>query len=376
MADYYQILGVDKNATQEEVKKAYRKLAHKFHPDKNPGDKSAETKFKEINNAYEVIGDPKKRNDYNRFGANTNQYQQYAQGRGANTSGFGGFEGVDFNFGQGGQGWFGDINDVFESFFGAGFNGGTRQNSNFSQQKGVDIEMKIDLTLEEAAKGVKKKFNYKHNIKCEHCEGKGHEPDSSVKTCNTCHGKGRVYQRVETIFGTIQQETQCPECEGVGKLYDKKCNVCTGKGFNKANDNIEIDIPVGVDTGDKIRVNGKGEAGYKNSNPGDLYLMVNILKHNHLSRDNQDINSSIKVNYFDFLLGTQVDVYTVWGEVEIKIPAGTSPDKKLRLKNQGMPSLNNSRNKGDHYLQLIPMMPKKLTKKQIKSLEKLKDEVE
>ncbi len=375
MADYYQILGVDKSATQDDIKKAYRKLAHKYHPDKNPGDKESENKFKEINNAYEVVGDPKKRNDYDRFGGNTGKYQQYANGQGG-FGGFGGpgggFENVDFNFG-GGSGGFGDINDVFETFFGAGFNNSGKQTT--SRSRGVNIEMKIDLTLEEAAEGAKKSFTYKHKTKCKNCNGNGHEPDSGVKTCTTCKGKGKIYQRVETIFGTIQQETQCPECEGIGKIYDKKCNVCTGHGYTNEQEELEIEVPVGVSSGDRIRVSGKGEAGYRNSQPGDLYLIVNILPHKHLERDSQDIKSTIEVDYFDFLLGTKVDVQTVWGEVEIEIPKITNPDKKLRLKNQGMPSLNNPKNKGDHYLTLKPVMPKKLSKKQIKTITSLRDEL-
>jgi molecular chaperone DnaJ len=371
MADYYQILGVDKNASQDEVKKAYRKLAHKYHPDKNPDNKESETKFKEINNAYEVISDPKKRNDYDRFGGNTAQYQQHTNNQAA--GGFGGFDNVEFNFG--GNGGFGDINDVFESFFGSGFSRQGGQSSNSSRGRGVDIELRLDITLEESARGEKKKFNYSHNVKCDHCSGQGHEPDSDVKSCNTCHGKGRVFQRTETIFGMIQQESICPDCEGIGKIYEKKCNVCSGKGYNKSNEDLEITIPLGVNTGDKIRVSGKGEAGYRNSQNGDLFLIVNIIKHETLQRDGQDIESSIKINYFDFLLGTSIDVYTVWGEVSIKIPSGTSPEKKLRLKEKGMPALNNSKQKGDHYLKLVPVMPKKLTKKNLISITKLKSEI-
>lgn len=376
MADYYELLGIPKNATQEEIKKAYRKLAHKYHPDKNPGNKDAETQFKQINNAYEVLGDAKKRQDYDRFGAaGYNNYRQ-AQGGGP---GFG-FDGFEVNFGQGGGGSFDDLNDVFETFFGAGFGtpaGGSRRTRtrSASRVKGVDIEMNIELSLEEAAQGVKKTFEYTHKVKCDHCKGHGHEPSSGVKTCGTCKGRGRVYQRVETIFGVIQQETTCPECEGIGKLYDKKCTVCTGKGFNEKREELEVEIPVGVDNGDKVRVSGKGEAGYKESDPGDLYLIISVKTHKYLQRDSKDITSTIEVGYFDLLLGSKVDVYTVWGEVEIQIPPMTNPEGKLRLKGQGMPELSNSKNKGDHYIKFKIIMPQKLTNTQLEVLKQIRDGV-
>ena len=378
MANPYEILGVSKNATQDEIKKAYRKLAHKHHPDKNSGDKASETKFKEINNAYEVLGDEKKRGNYDRFG-DASQNMNYG-GQGGGPGGFGFGDGVQFDFGQGGgPGGFDDLNDVFETFFGSGFGASSQKKSRArsaaSRMKGVDIEMGIELTLEEVAKGVKKSFSYKHNITCDNCTGKGHEPGSKVQNCTTCKGQGRVYQRVETIFGVIQQETQCPTCEGIGKIYDKKCSICVGKGYNQNNEELEVEIPVGVDNGDKVRVSGKGEAGYRGSEAGDLYLVINIKENKALIREKLDITSTIEIGYFDLLLGSRIDVYTVWGEVEVQIPAMTNPEGKLRLKSQGMPALNNPNNKGDHYIKLKIIMPNKLTGDQSEILMKIRDSV-
>lgn len=381
MADLYEILGVSKTATQDEIKKAYRKKAHKFHPDKNPGDKSAEAKFKEVNNAYEVLGDQQKRTNYDRFGS-AGMNQGFPGGGPGGAGGFGGFDGFNVNFGQGGAqpggSPFDDLNDVFETFFGSGFSSTGRRRSSggrASRMRGVDIEMKIDLTLEEAAQGAKKTINYSHKVKCEHCTGKGHEPGSKIDTCPTCKGKGRVYQRVETIFGVIQQETQCPTCEGTGNVYEKKCSVCTGKGYNEETEELEVTIPVGVDNNDKVRVSGKGEAGYKGSEPGDLFLIVAIKQHKNLKREGKNIISNIDVDYFDLLLGTKVDVQTVWGEVEVEIPSFTNPEGKLRLKEQGMPSLNNPDSKGDHYIKIRVKMPKKLSGKQKKTLEEIRKEI-
>jgi molecular chaperone DnaJ len=369
MADFYEILGVSKTATQDEIKKAYRTKAHKYHPDKTQGDKAAEVKFKEVNNAYEVLGDAKKRTDYDRFGAT---------GPGFNPGGGGGagFDGFNVNFGGGGASPFDDLNDVFETFFGSGFNSsGRRQGSSStrSRMRGVDIEMKIELTLEEAAEGAKKEFTYNHKVKCSNCTGKGHEPGSKIDTCPTCKGKGRVYQRVDTIFGVIQQEVQCPTCEATGNVYEKKCTVCVGKGYNEEKETLEVTIPVGVDNHDKVRINGKGEAGYRGSEAGDLFLVVSVKEHKKLKRDQLNINSSIEVDYFDLLLGTKVDVETVWGEVEVSIPKYTNPEGKLRLKEQGMPQLNNTKNKGDHYIKIKVKMPKKLSAKQLKQLEDIRE---
>jgi molecular chaperone DnaJ len=367
MADFYELLGVSKNASQDEIKKAYRKLAHKYHPDKNPDNAEAEAKFKEVNNAYEVLSDAKKRQNYDRFG---NNYERASQAGGGY-----GFEGADFNFGGGGAGApFEDLNDVFETFFGSGFGSPRKQRTQSSvRKKGIDIEMEMQVTLEDVAKGVTKTFNYNRNTNCEVCEGQGNEPGSKISQCPTCKGQGKVYQRVETIFGVIQQEAQCPTCDGNGKIYEKQCHKCQGKGFNQVNEELEVEIPIGVDMGDRVRVSGKGQAGYKGSEPGDLYLVINIKKHSFLRREGDDIQSTIQIDYLDLLLGARVDVTTVWGEVEIQIPSLTDPEGQLRLKEQGMPKLNNSKSKGDHYIKLKIKMPDTLTSEQLELLQKVRD---
>jgi len=368
MKDLYEVLEVSKTATQDEIKKAYRKLAHQYHPDKNPNNPESEQKFKEVSSAYEVLGDSQKRENYNRFGSNHERVNQAG-------SGFG-FDGVDFDFGNFGGSNMGaeDLNDVFESFFGSGFAGTrSRRSANQTARRGVDIEMVIELSLEEAAAGVKKQFKYSHKTECEHCHGKGFEPGTSVKTCPTCKGNGRVYQRVETIFGVIQQETGCPTCEGSGQIYEKKCQVCTGKGYNTEEEEIEVSIPVGVSNGDRIRVPKKGEAGYRGSQPGDLFLQISVKSHKTLTREGLDIHSEIEIGYLDALLGSHVDVATVWGDVEVVIPALSNPQNKLRLKSQGMPKLNNSNIKGDHYIHLKIVMPKKLSSQQKEILSEIRD---
>jgi len=371
MNDYYEILGVSRTATQDEIKKAYRKLAHQYHPDKNPGNNESEAKFKEINSAYEVIGDAKKRENYDRFGSNHDRVNQAGSGFGFNNSNF------DFGNFAGGSMGAEDLNDVFESFFGSGFGAArSRRSGSNVAQRGVDIEMQIELTLEEAAAGVAKQFAYTHKTQCDHCRGKGFEPGTAVKTCVTCKGKGRVYQRVETIFGVIQQETSCPTCEGSGQTYEKKCSVCDGKGYRSQREEIEVQIPAGVANGDRIRVPGKGEAGYRGSQPGDLYLQVSIVKHQNLIREGLDIYSDVEVGYFDVLLGSRIDVQTVWGEVEVLIPALSNPQNKLRLKEQGMPKLNNPKTKGDHYINLRIRMPKKLSTEQQEVLSRFRSQLD
>lgn len=380
MENLYEVLGVSKGASQDEIKKAYRKLAHKYHPDKNPNNQEAENKFKQINNAYEVLGDPKKRDNYDRFGSNHDRFGQGAQAGGFNGFGqdFGGFSNVEFNFGGAGASPFEDLNDVFETFFGGGFGpatGARRQQTRAqSRSKGVDLEMEMDLTLEESAKGVSKQFSLKHNITCDHCNGKGNEPGTKVNTCLTCKGQGRVYQRVETIFGVIQQETTCPDCEGTGKKFEKACTVCIGKGYYQETEEIEVTIPVGVDSGDKVRIAGKGEAGYRGSDPGDLYLTIRIKPHKILKREKLDVYSEIEVNYFDLLLGKVVMIDTVWGPLEIEIPKYTNPDGKLRVRDQGMPKLNNPSIKGDHYISLKIKMPQKLNQKDLEIISEIRKE--
>jgi molecular chaperone DnaJ len=359
-ADLYELLGVDKSASQDEIKKAYRKMAHLYHPDKNPDNKASEDKFKEVNNAYETLGDAQKRANYDRFGSTGGATQAGPGGFG----GFGGGQNVNFDFGG-----IDDLADVFE-MFSSGFGGqaGRRSNAgarsaNGSRTRGVDIEIPLSITLEESASGLEKTFTYKHNTSCKHCKGAGGEPHSKITSCGTCRGSGRVYQRMETVFGTIQQETVCPTCDGSGKTFEKMCKICTGKGFTQEEEELSVKIPVGIDSGDRVRVAGKGQAGYRGSTPGDLFLVIDLKKHANMIRAGMDVSSVAQVHYLDLILGTKLDVQTVWGVVEVSIPELTTPEGQLRLKNQGMPKLNNPGVKGDHYLKIQVKMPAKLDKK-------------
>jgi molecular chaperone DnaJ len=386
--DYYQILGVDRNASQEDIKKAYRKLAHKYHPDKNPNDKEAETKFKEISNAYQVLSDPEKRSNYDRFGSEGPGFEGFGMGEnmgGVDFSNFGfsnGRQGFEFNFSSS-QSAFEDLNDVFEAVFGAtgvrrsrsGFGTSSRSRSRSSREKGVDLEMQLDLTLEESATGVNKKIKIKHKVKCDRCDGTGGEPGSKARTCPTCNGKGKVYQRMATIFGVVQNESICPTCHGSGKVYDNTCKKCKGKTIVEEIEEIEVKIPIGIRTGDRIRVTGKGQAGYKGSVPGDLYLNIAIKEHETLEVEELNTFSVLNVDYFDLLLGTEKDVYTVWGSVAMKIPPLTNPKGKLRIKNYGLPRLNNPSIKGDHYVTLNIKMPEKIGKEEMQILQDIKNKL-
>jgi molecular chaperone DnaJ len=365
-ADFYEVLGVSRTASQDDIKKAYRKMAHKYHPDKNQGNPELEAKFKEANNAYEVLGDASKRANYDRFGHNFSN---------VNNAGAGfGFDGVQFDFEDfAGQG--GGFEDVFESFFGGGFSRKRGGEKTSVRSRGIDIEMVIDLSLEDIAQGSKKTVEFEHKVKCDHCGGNGAEPGTTLKTCDTCKGKGRVFNRVETIFGVIQQESVCPTCAGEGKIPEKSCKVCSGKGFSSKVETLEIEVPVGVSQGDRIKVSGKGQAGYKGSEAGDLFLRVNQLPNDKLRRDGVDIYSVTEINYLDFLLGTKVDVYTVWGEVEVQVPRFTNPEGKLRLREQGMPKLNNANKKGDHYIELKIIMPKELDSKDMITLAEIRSKL-
>lgn len=359
--DLYEILGTSKTSTGDEIKKAYRKLAHQFHPDKNPDNKEAETKFKEINNAYEILGDQKKRAQYDQFGGMTGQ-----------NGGMGGFNPQDFNFnntGMGGAGGmdFGSMEDIFETIFGSGNQGRAR-----ARAKGVDLELELEITMEEAASGAAKTFKHKHNASCVSCEGKGHEKGSTRRQCGTCGGRGSVYQRVQTIFGTVQQEVPCPDCGSRGEVYDKICKVCKGKGFSEETETITLEVPAGIDNGQRLKVTGKGEAGYQGSVPGDLYVLVKIGGHKHFKRSGIDIYSDTEVDYFDLLLGTDKEIETVWGRYEIKIPPLTDPNKQLRLRGQGMPKLNNANIRGDHHINIRVKMPITLSKTEKEAIEKIR----
>ncbi len=368
--DYYSILGINRNSTIDEIKKAYRKLAHQYHPDKNPNNKDAEAKFKEINNAYQTLSDPQKRKQYDTFGSSAESFGGFNQNYQSNNSN------VEFDFNFGGNSNFEDLSDVFETFFGSGFGNSNRRNKNTSTRtRGIDLEMEINISLEEVATGIEKEIKLNRKVKCEHCKGEGYEPGTGYKSCYTCKGGGRVYQRVQTFFGVMQQEAICPTCEGVGKIYEKSCTICKGKTYQVNKDKFTVKIPAGVDNGDKIRVSGKGEVGYRGSQYGDLFLKINVLKHKSLIRENNDIFSTINLEYLDLVLGKKVIVYTVYGDFEMTIPPLTSPETKLRIKGKGIPKLNSYNSIGDHYVSLKVRMPEKISKDQQEILQNLRSQL-
>jgi molecular chaperone DnaJ len=365
MNDLYQVLNVSKTATTAEIKKAYHKLAHQYHPDKNKGNPEAEAKFKEANSAYQILGDDKKRQQYDRYGSV------------ADGSGPAGASDFDFsmfgNTGYGGNMNMDTVQDIINNFFGSGAKKQGSQTQ--SVQKGKDIEAILDVTLEEVAKGSSKSFKYRRLCECEACQSKGFEPGSKYANCSTCQGKGRVFQRRETIFGMVQQETVCPTCEGAGVIYERQCKKCYGKGNYEKDSSVEFKIPIGSFSNDGIKLRGKGHAGYRGSEAGDLMIYFNVLSHPSFSRDGYDVNCVVNVGYFDLLTGVSLEVPTLTGSVTVNIPPFTEPSQKLKLTAQGLGKHNNSSIKGNQYIKLNVKMPKKLTREQLNIITKIKNEL-
>jgi len=348
--DYYSILGIPKSASAEEIKRAYRKLAHQHHPDK---DKGNEAKFKEINEAYQVLSDPAKRSQYDQFGS---AFTNGARGQGAGA----GFNPQDFDFSNFTRG-FGfegeDPFDIFSNIFGGG--GGRRSR----RERGVDLEYGLILSFEEAVFGVEKEIQIEKTDKCEHCNGSGTEPGSKISTCPKCHGQGQIRVMRRTIFGQMQTATNCDECEGSGKVAERSCAVCKGSGQKRRVKTLKVKIPAGIDDGQRIRVSGEGEAGYKGSNFGDLYLSIQVSPSRQFRRDGPTLFSDISISVYQAALGTEVEVPTVDGRVKLKIPAGTQSEKVFRLKGKGAHILNSS-GRGDHLVTVHVATPTKLTKKE------------
>jgi len=366
--DYYKILGVDKNVDAKELKKAFYKKAHTCHPDKAKGEeqrKEFEAKFKKLNEAYQVLSDPQKRSRYDQFGA--------AGVNGA--AGQGGFNWQDMG-GFGGQGAHGfggvdfDLGDIFENFFGGGMGGGRRRS-----RKGVDIKVQVDITLEEAVRGVEKEISISRQKTCSHCKGEGAEPGTKVKTCATCKGSGKVMGVQNTIFGQVQTTQVCPSCAGKGKTYDKKCTVCSGTTKEMVNENIKVNIPAGISVGEMIKMADRGEVSVEGGKYGDLYIVVNVKKHSDFDRQGDDIYSEVEITMTQAILGDKIKVKTIDSEVKLKIPEGTHSGDKFRLKGKGVPHLN-SMGKGDHYVIIKLKIPKDLNRKQKKLLEEFENSLE
>lgn len=358
--DYYEVLGVSKGASAAEVKKAYRKLAIQYHPDKNPGDKEAEEKFKEAAEAYEILSDEDKKARYDRFG-----HAGVGQGAG------GGFGGsgmtMDDIFQQFGD-IFGDGGGPFGTFFGGGGGGRARARG----ERGSNLRIKVSLSLEEIAKGVTKKIKVKKQSTCDQCDGSGAKDSSSVETCSTCRGAGVVRQVRSTFLGQMQTTTTCPTCGGSGKTVTASCSKCKGDGRLYVEELIEIEIPAGVEEGMQLSLRGKGNAGRQGGPAGDLLINVEEKPHDELQRDGMNLVYDLYLNFADAAMGTSVEVPTVDGRVKIKIPAGTQSGKIFRLKGKGLPSVQ-SYGQGDELIHVNVWTPKKLSDEERSLLEKLRD---
>ena len=355
--DYYQILGVSRSASQDEIKKAYYKLAHKYHPDKG-GD---EKKMKEINEAYQVLSDKEKKTQYDSFG------RVFEGGTG--------FEpGFGFSWGQGKPGEdfefdIGDLGDVFEEMFGFG---PFQRKKDF--KKGRNIEVEIELSLENILKGREKEITLDKFVTCSRCQGKGAEPGTPVKECFSCRGTGQVQQIKRTPLGSFTKSAICPECGGEGFQPEKPCNVCKGEGRVKEKENIRIFIPAGVDTNQVIKIEGKGEAGRKGGKSGDLYIRIFVKSHPVFKRKGDDLYTQLPISLSQAALGEEIEVSTLEGtKILLKVPAGTESGKVLRISNKGIPHFSGY-GRGNMYVELVVKVPKKLTKKQKELLEKLKEE--
>ena len=319
--DYYDILGVGRGASADEIKKAYRKLTRKYHPDANPGDTEAESKYKEINEANEVLSDPQKRAQYDQFG-----YVGDMPPGGGDFGGFGGFGGAD-------------IGDLFGDLFGGGFGGSRRSSNPNGPKRGSDLEYTLQISLEDAFRGVTKKIEIPRLETGPHCGGNGAEPGSKVETCPTCGGRGQVQQVINTPFGQMSQMASCPNCKGKGKIISTPCRECKGQGRIRKQHSVEVKIPAGVDTGIRLRVSSQGEAGLNGGPTGDLFILIEVRQDRRFQRKGDDLNTSVDIAYPQAALGCEVKIETFDGSETLDIPAGTQPGSKLRIKGRGMPRL-------------------------------------
>ncbi|MGP1375321.1 MAG: molecular chaperone DnaJ [Almyronema sp.] len=348
--DYYEILGVSRSADQDELKRAYRRLARKYHPDVNK-EEGAEERFKEINRAYEVLSEPETRARYDRFGE--------AGVSGAGAAGFQDFSDM------------GGFADIFESFF-SGFAGGAGQGTRRrGPVRGDDLRLDLKLDFEEAIFGGEKEIKISHLETCSNCSGSGARPGTRPRTCSTCNGAGQVRRATRTPFGSFTQVSTCPTCNGTGEMVEEKCEVCGGSGQKQEAKKLKITVPAGVDNGTRLRVSGEGDAGRRNGPPGDLYVYLFVNEHAEFKRDGINILSDLKISYLQAILGCRLDVDTVDGPVEVQIPAGTQPNTVLTLEKHGVPRLGNPVSRGDHLLTVLIEIPTKLKTEERELLEKL-----
>lgn len=342
--DYYEVLGVDKNADDAAIKKAYRQLAKKYHPDMNPGDQEAEKKFKEASEAYAVLSDPDKRRQYDQFG-----HAAFEGGAGG-----GGFGGFDFNSA--------DMGDIFGDIFGDLFGGGRSRRANNGPMQGANIRAQIRVTFEEAVFGCDKEIELTLKDECGKCHGTGAKPGTSPITCSKCGGKGQVVYTQQSLFGMVQNVRTCPECNGTGKVIKEKCPDCYGTGYISNKKKIAVTVPAGIDNGQSIRIRGKGEPGVNGGPRGDLLVEVLVSRHPIFQRQDTNIYSTAPISFVTAALGGTVRIKTVDGEVEYDVKAGTQTDTRVRLKGKGVPSLRNKNVRGDHYVTLVVQVPTDLSR--------------
>lgn len=357
--DYYEILGVAKGAASDEIKKAYRKVAMQYHPDRNPGDKAAEEKFKEAAEAYEILSDADKRVQYDRFGH---------AGVSGNGRGFGGGQNMEDIFSQ-----FGDIfgEDIFGSFFGGGGGGGRGRGGQRARgTRGSNLRIKLKLNYEEIAKGVTKNIKVKKYVGCNTCHGSGAKDSGSIQTCSTCGGSGQVRKVTSTFLGQMQTVTTCPSCNGEGSTITVKCGNCKGEGRVYGEETVTIDIPAGVQEGMQLNVSGKGNAGERGGMPGDLVILVEEEAHKDLQREGLNVAYELHISFPDAVFGTQLEVPTIDGRAKIKIPAGTQSGKIFRLKGKGFPAVN-SYEKGDQLVHVNVWTPQNISNEEKSMLEKM-----
>jgi len=356
--DYYEVLGVAKTASEDEIKKAYRQIAIKYHPDRNPGDKQAEEKFKEAAEAYNVLHDPQKRQQYDQFGFNG------PMGGG----GFEGFGGTSMNMD--------DIFSMFGDIFGGhGFGGFGRRSGQPQQHRGSDLRLKVKLTLEEINQGVTKKFKLRKDVPCPHCNGSGAENGSGRETCPTCHGSGVITHTTQSIFGMMQTQGMCPTCNGEGQVIKNKCHECGGTGVVKGEEVVEINIPAGVADGMVVSVPGKGNAGEHNGINGDIQVFIEEIEHETFIRDGNDLIYNLLLDFPTAALGGEVDIPTIEGKnLKVKIDNGTQPGKTMRLRGKGLPAVQGyGSGRGDLVVNISVYVPKTLSRDERKALESFKD---
>ena len=357
--DYYEVLGVQKNASAEEIKKAYRKSAMKYHPDRNPGDKEAEEKFKELGEAYEVLSDQEKRSRYDQFGF-AGVDPNYGGGAGGYGGGFGGFGG------------FGDFGDIFGEFFGGG---SRRQNTQNAPRRGENVGARLELTFEEAAFGVEKEVAAQRIENCSVCNGTG-SADGEVETCSQCRGTGQVRTTQNFMGMQMQSTTTCPQCSGRGKIIKNPCNTCRGKGKVRRTQKIKVKVPAGVDAGQTVRIRNEGCVGSNGGPNGDLMVEIYIKRHPIFERDGINVYCEVPITFTQAALGAEIEVPTLDGKVKFEIPEGTQTGKMFTLLGKGIPAVNNPKRRGDHRFNVVVETPTKLTKEQKELLRKLDESLD